>query len=584
MNKMKSKKSKPILLKLMLIIILVCLPSFVFSSIISFVNFLDINKRIESNIKAISSYEYQAIDNQLKGVIDEASNMVNNSLINRLIIAENSNSDITDMLYKIQSQLEIMKDRNSLIENTVIYIPNINKMLDTEAGIDEIDLLEYKSFYNLNKSMNEPIKILDDSLYILIYYPFNVSHPVTVLEEKQIIISVKLDKNKLLNKILHTSKVNDNIFVFYSIYDFIISDSLNADKAKDISIQVKNKGYKNSERMSLEKCVVLFESSEITGLNYYTCIDKKIFSTGTRNLFVFFMLSLIILIIVIIISANIFKKEFLKPIKVILDSFSRIKKGDLSFKLESNNFSREFDYLYDNFNQTLESMEKLLNRIFEDGIRLRNSEYKQLVYQIKPHFLYNSLHIICCMAKNEDYDGVVSMSKHLSDYFKYHTGLTRSFATLKDEVNHIKNYINVQMHRFGDRISVNIEKTPEQLEQVKVPYLILQPIIENIYSHGLKNKEKDGKCNITFQYDEKDIHIIVEDNGDELEDSMLENLREALKNEDDNYCESIALVNIHRRIQINYGEDYGISFERSKLGGLKVILKLPNYEGGNLNV
>jgi two-component system sensor histidine kinase YesM len=65
---------------------------------------------------------------------------------------------------------------------------------------------------------------------------------------------------------------------------------------------------------------------------------------------------------------------------------------------------------------------------------------------------------------------------------------------------------------------------------------------------------------------------------------MLENLREALKNEDDNYCESIALVNIHRRIQINYGEDYGISFERSKLGGLKVILKLPNYEGGNLNV
>ena len=326
--------------------------------------------------------------------------------------------------------------------------------------------------------------------------------------------------------------------------------------------------------------IVMSNFSKVNGIVYYTCINKNIYNMGINNFWMVILISLLILLLVILISSYRLKKVILTPLNVLLNSFSRIQQGDLNFKLEPRNFSKEFDYLYIYFNETIDSMKKLLDEVYEDGKLLKVAEYKQLAYQIEPHFLFNSLHIIYFMARKEDYDGIINMTQHLSNYFKSLTSVTRSVVTLSEEIIHINSYINVQKIRFRGRIDVKIEEIPEEIKNVKMPHLTLQPIIENVYSHGLKNKELNGICNITFQYNETDVFVTIEDNGEEITDEIIEDLKRRLENEEVLGNERIALANINRRIQIMSGKNYGVSVERSILGGLKIILKMPNDKVG----
>jgi two-component system sensor histidine kinase YesM len=124
-----------------------------------------------------------------------------------------------------------------------------------------------------------------------------------------------------------------------------------------------------------------------------------------------------------------------------------------------------------------------------------------------------------------------------------------------------------------NRIDVNFESLPEGLEQVYVPRLILQPLIENAYNHGLKNKVRGGIIQIKFTFSEKNVRLIVEDNGDELTEEALSRLVNNIKNIDPN-MESTGILNVNRSLKLKYGSGGGIEVSRSSLGGLRVEVKV----------
>ena len=143
---------------------------------------------------------------------------------------------------------------------------------------------------------------------------------------------------------------------------------------------------------------------------------------------------------------------------------------------------------------------------------------------------------------------------------------------LLKEIEHARSYASIQHARFSDRIRMEFDQLPKLFEHFYVPRLILQPIIENAFEHGLENKESDGLLRITFVEAHPFLEIHVEDNGDQADSNTLERITASIRNRDSN--ETTALINIHRRLQIFFGKNSGLEIRRSRLGGLEVIIKL----------
>ncbi len=201
----------------------------------------------------------------------------------------------------------------------------------------------------------------------------------------------------------------------------------------------------------------------------------------------------------------------------------------------------------------------------------------QLQSQINPHFLYNSYFMLHRMIKQQDWERAGRFSRYMGEYFRYITRSAQQTLPLSREVEHARIYAEIQGMRFDGRIRVEFGDLPEQLKEMNVPKLILQPILENAFEHGMREKIADGLVRVQFEMEGFGCRIQVEDNGEELTDERLEALRASL---DAPEGEMTALRNIHRRLNIVLPQCGGIHLSRSPLGGLQVTLVIQDVPEG----
>ena len=143
------------------------------------------------------------------------------------------------------------------------------------------------------------------------------------------------------------------------------------------------------------------------------------------------------------------------------------------------------------------------------------------------------------------------------------------YVSLKQETEHAKSYAAIQGTRFIYRISIDFEELPEKFQNLIVPRLVLQPLLENAFEYGLENKEKDGVLWVHFVETEEEYQILIEDNG-ETPDEKIQELSEKMK--EGKTGEITGLYNIQKRLQILYRHQSGLRIERSNIGGVKVIM------------
>jgi two-component system sensor histidine kinase YesM len=264
-------------------------------------------------------------------------------------------------------------------------------------------------------------------------------------------------------------------------------------------------------------------------------------------------------------------KSVHQPLKSLVEAFEKVQKGELDIRLK-HQYNNEFGYIYIGFNSMIENINSLIEQVYKKEIFKQQAELKHLQSQINPHFLYNSFFILRSIIHNEEYDKAEDFVQKLGDYFQFITRSGKDFIPLSTEVGHAKVYTEIQMTRFSNRINMTFEALPEKYSNIFVPRLILQPIIENVFEHGLKNKLADGILQITFAEQEDKLLIKVEDNGDELLDEDLQKLQNSILSNDD--IETTGIINIHRRLQIKLGSESGLSVLRSELGGLAIVINI----------
>ena len=225
----------------------------------------------------------------------------------------------------------------------------------------------------------------------------------------------------------------------------------------------------------------------------------------------------------------------------------------------------------------------------EYSVRMVDKQAKlsALQSQINPHFLYNTLECIRSEALLYDCDSIARMAKALASFFRYSISKKENIVTLREEFNNIENYFLIQSYRFDDKFSFEILAAPEDREAYSclIPKLSLQPIVENAIFHGLETKPDKGRVTIRVEMTEKNVIIIVSDDGVGIGREELERMRDSLKNsrkETDQEGKSpgergngIALTNVSQRIKLIFGEDYGLNLYSTKGIGTDVEIILP---------
>ncbi|WP_455616906.1 sensor histidine kinase [Eisenbergiella sp.] len=271
-----------------------------------------------------------------------------------------------------------------------------------------------------------------------------------------------------------------------------------------------------------------------------------------------------------------------KPIHALTVTFGKIENHEFDTRIENPSLS-DFQYLYESFNNMAEKLDDMVQKEFKQALLLQKAQFKQLQAQINPHFLYNSFFMLNQMIAREMNESALELSRELGIYFRYITRNYQEEALLADEYQHVQVYASIQARRFEGRIRIEMDPLPDARKQLMVPKLILQPVLENSFKHGMENKIRDGVIRMKLTDMPDYLQVIIEDNGDSLSPETLSELKERLTAVMANTLEeeTTGLLNIAKRLQLFYSSNDIIRAERSPLGGLRITLTL--YEKRNTN-
>lgn len=221
----------------------------------------------------------------------------------------------------------------------------------------------------------------------------------------------------------------------------------------------------------------------------------------------------------------------------------------------------------------------LINKIYSIKLSQKEAELNSLQNQINPHFLYNTLESIRGAALYHGIHDIAAMSKALSLLFRYSIS-ERVLVSIKEELQHLENYISIQNFRFENRFDMNYS-IPPNLLNYKILKLTLQPLIENSIKHGLEMKLGKGTIRIEMMELDNNIKIQISDDGLGIPPKRLDELNRALasdkyklETETDRTRTGIGVMNVSSRIKLYFGEQYGLRF-RSALTGTTVEITLP---------
>jgi two-component system sensor histidine kinase YesM len=287
-----------------------------------------------------------------------------------------------------------------------------------------------------------------------------------------------------------------------------------------------------------------------------------------------------ICIAIILVLSYVISKNLVYPLEHLSRKMASQRGHNLELTSQFLNRTDEIGTLYNEYNNMVEELNRSVKRDYQDKLVLLDAQMKSLEARINSHFLFNTLESINSMAELDDNEPIATMSLALGNMFRYTIKTQSELVTIADELQHVKDYTDIQQIRFSNRFRLEVQMAPE-LRSQKVLKLILQPLVENALYHGL-NYCSTGDCiTISGHMEEGCIYLEVRDNGLGISPQQLHELTLRLE-EEPSFTElghrnkqSIGLKNIHSRIELYYGRGYGLTVSSTPGHGTSVGIKLP---------
>ncbi|MGF9911526.1 histidine kinase [Paenibacillus ehimensis] len=478
----------------------------------------------------------------------------------------------TRKILDIQRRLELMKNSSPFIEEAKAYVPLLKRSILSNDYETHLEPEEYMAMQQNAKLYEAPFIYWNNRLFITMPYPGNtVRSPLYIL-------GVELSAAKIKETLAQIGRTRGGQSVLLNLE---LGWSMETGMDPALLQRMKSFALEKRERQSDEghetivhdnkRYLAVYKYSSLWHAYSITCIPEELVLGSLQMYRTLFWWACALAVCIVVFFTYFLLRFIYRPLMKLVHSFRRVQQNRLEPILIDRG-ADEFGYLYRAFNDTVRSLKTLIEENYEQQIRNQRSELKRLQSQINPHFLYNCFFVLCRLIKSESQkEKAYQFCLYIGQYFQFITRNDEDEIPLKLEVEHSRTYVEMQRICYGERIQVLFEGDVPAMD---VPRLILQPIIENAYKHALGNMLQPGELWVHSERRDGDFLLYVEDNGRSITDEEIDLLQKKLRYSSNRIEETTGLMNVHRRIQLRYGEAYGITVSRSELGGLQVIIKL----------
>lgn len=352
------------------------------------------------------------------------------------------------------------------------------------------------------------------------------------------------------------------------------------DEAPDLTVVLDDvtRSHKKTAKINGKNNLVITQRLADLEWTVVFCTPTASVTAQMQKYWVLFVVFLVLLAGVTAILISMISRSMTHRLKEMVNVITNIREGDIDCRFPVV-YQDEISIIGDEFNRMIDQIQKYHLNAAVNELRRKEAELNALQSSINPHFLYNSLDCIRASALVNQDMRVAHQIQILANMFRYTTGynsMRGGIVTVDEEMKHVYDYLSMLSFRFEDRYDVEIH-VDRAILPMRIPKLVLQPVVENSFQHGIRNLATQGRVNICGYLDGEAIILSVEDNGVGIPPEKLETLQQLLQA---NPLSTVdmpfrALININDRIRITYGQEYGVSLESIPGKRTRTMIRLP---------
>ncbi len=321
--------------------------------------------------------------------------------------------------------------------------------------------------------------------------------------------------------------------------------------------------------------IVIVKTIGYTGWRIVSVTPNEEFAVNLNQLRLFVVIVITCMAFLLVFANMFVSHKIADPIKRLEESVKDLENGNLELDIYIGG-SHEIKHLGNTIMSVVKQLKKLMDDIVVEQEEKRKTELDALQSQINPHFLYNTLDSVIWMVESERYEEATSMVTSLANLFRISLSKGKNIISIEDEFKHAKNYLNIQKVRYKNKFEVEVDIDPNILDCATIK-LIIQPLIENAIYYGVECLMDEGEIYIKGYEKDGDVYIEVTDNGVGIPKETI-----PLLLTDDTRVRKrgsgIGLKNVHQRIQLYFGEEYGIEIESELDEGTTIRIHIPKIK------
>ncbi len=470
-----------------------------------------------------------------------------------------------------------------LISSGLLLVANLIMYGRINGTINQID-----SVYETNVSLNDFLLTLDNVQDSMFAY-LNTKNSVA-LEDYYRYEAEYRSMYEKLNKTIINSNVKlmeKTIYNLSTKYMEIVSETIQAKRGRNINKY--NATYEEATRLYgyLKSYINSLNKEQFSNnSNNYAILLKSLQSLEVTSIAIMLVITIVNVISLMVVMGNL-----MRPLSDLVVAANEVAGGNLDIELVEPHSKDEVGVVTTAFNSMVVSIQDYIAKYREklelesemkekellmEG-HLKDAQLKYLQAQINPHFLFNTLNAGAQLAMMEDAEKTCLFIENMADLFRYNVQKLEKDATLKEELQVVDNYIYIINVRFSNEISYKKDVKGIKLDSIRVPSMIIQPLIENAVNYGIRDIDWPGKIRISICEEKERFVVTVHDNGKGMEPKTVLMIQKGLyQNQNKSKSTGIGLINVLNRLKLFYGREDVLSIESEGLNkGTSVKIFIP---------
>lgn len=330
------------------------------------------------------------------------------------------------------------------------------------------------------------------------------------------------------------------------------------------------------KQFNKEPYIFIYKIDKNSGWKYIGVIPISNIMSSTNYIKKATLLMCLVCIGICLLSSFFLSSRFTIPLKKLINIMDNVEEGNLNVKFIPR-YNDEIGKLTMSFNNMVDRLKNSIEQIYEIQSKKRKAEYKAMEFQINPHFLYNTLSSIIWLSNRGQNQDVIKLTDSLAKLFRISISKGKEVITIKEEIEHAKNYLAIQKIRYQEEFNCIYDIDSDILGFYTIK-IILQPLVENAIYHGIRDAECKGLIKIIAKRIKNDIILEVVDNGNSMSEQEIQKTNDFLANNVADEDFGIGIRNVNDRIKFYFKGDYGLEFDKDGIYTIARI-KIPVVEG-----